>query len=152
MIDDTEFISINLYNANTEDDQLTTFTELTNLLENFGFGFGKTFIDWTKIFLNEQELSVINGGINTKYFNLEKGVRQGKSVSAYLLILCLEIHFMLIKNNKSIKGIKMIKKTFFILLTQMIVLSFLKDKNSIKKLLNTINYFSIFDGLKTKSI
>ena len=35
LIDDTEFILINLYNANTENDQLTTFTELTNLLENF---------------------------------------------------------------------------------------------------------------------
>ena len=35
MIDDTEFILINLYNTNTENDQLTTFSELTNLLENF---------------------------------------------------------------------------------------------------------------------
>ena len=37
------------------------------------FGFGKTFIDWVKIFLNDQELCVINGGITTKYFKLEKG-------------------------------------------------------------------------------
>ena len=35
MIDDTEFTLINLYNANTKNDQLTTFSELTNLLENF---------------------------------------------------------------------------------------------------------------------
>ena len=28
LIDDTEFILINLYNANTENDQLTTFLEL----------------------------------------------------------------------------------------------------------------------------
>ena len=35
LIDDTEFILINLYNANTDNDQLTTFSELTNLLENF---------------------------------------------------------------------------------------------------------------------
>ena len=34
LIDDTEFILINLYSANTEIDQLTTFPELTNLLEN----------------------------------------------------------------------------------------------------------------------
>ena len=33
LIDDTEFILINL--PNTENDQLTTFSELTNLLENF---------------------------------------------------------------------------------------------------------------------
>ena len=35
LTDDTEFVSINLYNTNTENDQLTTFSELTNLLENF---------------------------------------------------------------------------------------------------------------------
>ena len=36
LIDDTEFILISLYNnANTENDQLTTFSEFTNLLENF---------------------------------------------------------------------------------------------------------------------
>ena len=35
LVEDTEFILINLYNANTENDQLTTFSELINLLENF---------------------------------------------------------------------------------------------------------------------
>ena len=34
MIDDTEFRLINWYNANIENDQLTTFSELINLLEN----------------------------------------------------------------------------------------------------------------------
>ena len=43
-------------------------TFLISTLEKFGCG--KTFIDWIKIFLNEQELCVINGGITTKYFKL----------------------------------------------------------------------------------
>ena len=34
------------------------------------FTFGKTFIDWIKIFLNEQKSCVINGRITTKYFEL----------------------------------------------------------------------------------
>ena len=46
-------------------------TFLISTLEKFGFG--KTFIDWIKIFLNEQEPCVINGEITTKYFKLEKG-------------------------------------------------------------------------------
>ena len=57
-------------------------TFLISTLEKFGFG--KTFIDWIKIFLNDQESCVINGGITTKYFKLEKGARQGDPVSAYL--------------------------------------------------------------------
>ena len=35
LIEDTKFILINLSNANTENDQLTTSSELINLLENF---------------------------------------------------------------------------------------------------------------------
>ena len=46
-------------------------TFLISALEKFGFG--KVFIDWRKIFLNEQESCVINGEINTNYFKLEKG-------------------------------------------------------------------------------
>ena len=75
-------------------------------------GFGKTFIDWIKIFLNDQEACVIKGGITTKYFKLEKGARQGDLVSEYHFMLCLEILFLLIKNNKNIKGIKMFDNTF----------------------------------------
>ena len=35
LTDETEFILINFYNANTENVQLATFSELSNLLENF---------------------------------------------------------------------------------------------------------------------
>ena len=60
-------------------------TFLISALEKFGFG--ETFIDWKKIFLNKQESCVINRGITTKYFKLEKGEWQGNLVSAYLFIL-----------------------------------------------------------------
>ena len=49
----------------------------------------KAFIDQIKIFLNEQESCVINGGITAKYFKFEKSARQDKSVSACLFILRL---------------------------------------------------------------
>ena len=44
LIDGTEFILINLYNAITENDQLTTFSELTNPLENFDLTTNKPII------------------------------------------------------------------------------------------------------------
>ena len=48
----------------------------------------------------------LNGVFTKKYFNLEKGACQGDPISAYLLSLALEIIFLLIKKDSSIKGIK----------------------------------------------
>ena len=61
------------------------------------FGFGQNFISWIEIILKNQESCVINGGTTTKYFKLNRGARQGDSISAYLFILAFEILFLLIK-------------------------------------------------------
>ena len=42
---------------------------------------------------------IINGGITTKYFILERGARQGDPIFAYLFIFLLEIVFAVIKSN-----------------------------------------------------
>ena len=62
--------------------------------------------------LEYQESCIINGGNTTKYFELEKGARQGNPISAYLFILCLEIVFILIKANKRVKGSNIFKHTY----------------------------------------
>ena len=64
------------------------------------------------MFLNDQESCVINGGVTTEYFKLEKGARQGDPVSVYLFMLCLEILFTIAKNNKDIKRLKSVGNTF----------------------------------------
>ena len=69
------------------------------------FGFGENYIYWIKVLLNDQQSGVINGGFTAPYFNLEKGARQGDPISAYLLILDLEVLLGLIKNNGDIRGI-----------------------------------------------
>ena len=69
------------------------------------FGFGENIIYWIKVLLNDQRSCVINGGFTTPYFNLEKVARKGDPISAYLLILALEILFELIKNNNDIREI-----------------------------------------------
>ena len=52
-----------------------------------------------------------------------------------ILRLCLEVLFMLIKNNKNIKGIKILENTFLYTAYADDKTFFLKDKNSIKELL-----------------
>ena len=68
-------------------------------------GSGKNFLSWIEPLLNNQESCVINGCITTRYFPLQQGTPQGNPVSAYVFILCLEILFILIKNDPNIKGI-----------------------------------------------
>ena len=57
---------------------------LISTLEKYGIG--KNFILWVKILLRDQESCVINGGTTTKYFSLERGVRQGDLISAFLFV------------------------------------------------------------------
>ena len=59
---------------------------LIKLLEKYGFE--KYFIKWIKILLQHQ------GGIRTNYLKLENGTKQGDPISAYFLILVLEIVFL----------------------------------------------------------
>ena len=68
------------------------------------FGFSNYFIDWIKMLLANQESCVINGGSTTSYFKLEKGARQGDSISAYLFIITLEIIIVMIKSNPNIQS------------------------------------------------
>ena len=95
-----------------------------------------------------QEPCIINGGNTTKYFKLQKGARQGDPISAYLFILCLEIVFILIKANKRVKGINIFKHTYLYSAYADDTTFFLRDKRSIKELLNTFATFSKYSGLK----
>ena len=49
---------------------------------------------------------MMNNGQSTGYFNLEHGVRQGDPLSPYIFILCLEVFFIQIRNDRSVRGFK----------------------------------------------
>ena len=68
-------------------------------------GFDPYFLDWIKVLLNKQESCVINGGVSTGYFPLERGSRQGDPISAYLFIIVMEVFFTMIRSNPNIKGL-----------------------------------------------
>ena len=76
------------------------------------YGFGKMFLKWIKTLLNNQESCIINGGILTKYFKLDKGTHQDDPISAYLFILVLEIVFNSIRQNKDIHSLTFFDHTF----------------------------------------
>ena len=66
----------------------------------------RTFIfatsQWVKTFLYKEEIFVMNNGSSTGYYYLERGMRQGDPISAYLSILALELLFIQKKDNHHI--------------------------------------------------
>ena len=112
-------------------------------MEKFGFGFD--FIDWIKILINKQESCVINGSRTTKYFNLERGARQGDPISAYLFILVLEILFLLTKSSNDINGVKLLQHEYLYADDTTFLL---KDEISIKNVFSLIDNFSKVSGLR----
>ena len=61
--------------------------------------------------LKNQESWIINGG-QTNYLKLERGTRQGDSLSEYPFILVLEIAFIKIKRNPNINSLNICNNDF----------------------------------------
>ncbi len=73
--------------------------------------FGDKIIQYIKMLYKNIESTVINNGNTGDYFRLERGVRQGCSLSAYLSILAIEVLANKIRFEKDIKGININNKT-----------------------------------------
>ena len=58
-----------------------------------------------QLLIKNQESCILNGGITTKFFSLDKGARQGDQILAFFFILALEVSFVFIKSNNYIKGL-----------------------------------------------
>lgn len=111
------------------------------------FGFGPSLLRWFNLFYNDVSSCVLNNGFSTKYFNVQRGVRQGDPLSPYLFILGAEILSQLIVNNTNIKGIKLEKEVKLVQFADDTTI-FLKDLDSAKEVFKTLNTFEKVSGLK----
>ena len=74
-----------------------------NVLQRYNFG--PSFIEWYNILYNDSRSCVINNGIFSENFNLERSCRHGDPLSPYIFILAIEPLAAEIMRNKKIKGI-----------------------------------------------
>ncbi|MCP3888847.1 MAG: hypothetical protein GY702_08215 [Desulfobulbaceae bacterium] len=111
------------------------------------FNFGNYFKKWIKILYTGISSCVMNNGRTSQYFDIERGVRQGDPLSAYLFILVTETLTAAINEEKNIKGFKMFEKEIKLVLYADDTTAFLKDKESVLKMLEIMDKFKKCSGL-----
>ncbi len=106
-----------------------------------------TFIGFIKTMYNDIQSTILNNGTTCNYFKLQRGVRQGYSMSAYLFIIALETLACKVRNDKTIKGIKIDNKEIKISLLADDITMILADLISVKNSLTVLNIFTKCSGL-----
>ena len=112
------------------------------------FNFGGKFISFIKTMYYNIESAVLNNGNSNKLFKLERGVRQGCPLSAYLFITIVEILAIHIRNNPNIKGIKVGSEEIKISLLADDITLLLHDISSLTTVIQTLSFFKNCAGLK----
>ena len=102
-----------------------------------------------QMFYNDVKSSVTNSGYMKEFFHLERGLRQGCPLSAYLFIICIELLSATVRDNKIIGGIPLIgdefKSTMF---ADDPTFALDGTFNSFRELINVLEAFKYDSGLK----
>ena len=122
---------------------------LFNCLE--AFNFGSDFIRYVKMFYTNIQSCVINNGIASDYFMLERGVRQGDPLSPYPFLLAVETLAISIRENKEIKGVKIGQEETKLLQYADDTTAVLSDLNSAQILFQQLEFFKSLSGLEVNN-
>jgi exonuclease III len=113
------------------------------------FNFGPSIIKWVDTFYNDIESSVLVNGFASPFFKITRGCRQGDPISPYIFLLCVEIMGIMIRNNKTIKGIKVGSMEY--ILSQFAddtTLTLDGTEKCLYAVFNILQFFARFSGLK----
>jgi exonuclease III len=112
------------------------------------FNFGKNFIDWVHTIYRNSEACVTNNGFSSPFFKLERGVRQGCPLSAYLFITVVELLAHKIRTTDTIKGIKVGDTEIKLVQMADDTTAFVEDEKSLENMFILLKLFEQYAGLK----
>ncbi|KAL9988599.1 hypothetical protein ACROYT_G003061 [Oculina patagonica] len=114
------------------------------------FKFGPNLRQWINVFYKDISSCVINNGVASKHFLLERGVRQGCPLSGILFVIAMELFAQSIRRSKDIKGINLIQGAEEVKLSQYAddTTALLADVQSVSNLFDLLLLFEKCSGLK----
>ena len=111
------------------------------------FNLGESFIRWVSVLYCNISSCVLNNGFFSQLFDVQRGVRLGDPLSAYLFIIALEVLLVKIRSKEGIKGIIVDKEIKLAAFANDLTM-FLHDINSLKNLSVILHRFGMCSGLK----
>jgi hypothetical protein len=112
------------------------------------FNLGPNLIKWVRTIYSAPEACVTNNGFSSPFFTLQRGVRQGCPLSAYLFIMVVELLANKIRNSDNIKGITIGDTEIKLVQMADDTTAFIEDTNSLENILKILHTFEQYAGLK----
>ena len=106
------------------------------------FNFGLSLQRWVQVFYNKIQSCVMNNGMSTGYFKVNRGVWQGNPLSSILFVVAMEVLLINIREDHNIDGIQIDHNNCIKLSCYADDLTcFVKDANSAHKIFQFLNDF-----------
>ena len=117
-----------------------------NVLKEFNFG--ENFIGWTRLLHNSNELTVINNGFTSSWYQTGRGLQQGCPASGLTFALVLEILSLKIRDEEEVRGISVSGETFKSTQYCDDMTLFLRDSASADKAISLVKKYGYLSGLE----
>ena len=114
------------------------------------FGFGPSLKRWVETFYKNISSCVINNGICTPYFEVQRGVRQGDPLSPYLhvFIIAAELLAITMRSRTDIQGLKIGREEFKMVQHADDLTLFVPDLECAQRIFHLFDQFEACSGLK----
>lgn len=112
------------------------------------FNFGERFIDSIKMLFCNIETCISNAGFTSEYFSPTNGVRQGCCASPLLFVISIEMLALMIRNDNRVRGVFVRDLECRISQFADDTTCFASSEDSLRRILDIIQKFSKFSGLK----